>query len=113
MSKVRIYRDSYGPAQVGLFATEMPDQVMSFAMDLCRHVGVIMGTDGGVDNAGRQKVAPLPAEECATRCLDIAEAMYKLGKERGHLVVVPDLNEINAEYDAKIAERVAKQPNGI
>jgi hypothetical protein len=104
--KTRICSEhSYGDKQVKVYDTEMPNQEARFAFEMLGRFGLIAGMPDGEDSTGRQKAALLPVEETVARVFDLAHEAFRVARERGLMVALPDLNEINAEADA---ERAAK-----
>ncbi len=63
----------------------------------------------GEDGKGRAKLRLQTVDELVTRSFDIAEKAYAMAAARGHVVQLPDLNEINAKTDAKVAARSEKE----
>jgi hypothetical protein len=74
----RIYSDH--PNQVQVFATEGLDEVGRFAMALM------------LESLDAMPVA---------KAFNTAELFFKEARERGHVIKIPDLNEVNTEFDAK------------
>lgn len=96
---------NYGDRKVVAFATEMPDQEATYAFALLERWGVVAAKPDGEDSAGRQQLGVLSVEETVVRAFDVSREAFRLARERGLMLKVPDLNELNAEKDA---ERAAK-----
>jgi len=110
-TKARIERDYHGKKSVVAYETETLDHVGRLACVLVEKWGMVVAIPDGEDSAGRQRMRlPTPAE-LSSRALDIAETLMAVLRARGHVVALPDLNEINAENDrveeAKEASRRA------
>ncbi len=106
--KVRITDEhNYGDKKVSLYVTEVPNKEAEFALELLCRFGLIAGTPDGEDSTGRQKAALLPVAETVTRCFDLAHEAYRMARERGLMVTLPDVNEINADKDAERAKATA------
>lgn len=114
-TKIRIAEDRYehGKKSVEVYTTETLGEEGRLAGCLIERWGLITAEADGEDSAGRAKVRTTTPDELVTRAFDIAERFWAMARARGHVVVVPDLGEINAEYDAKIREeratKLAKQ----
>ena len=91
----------YDDKKVVLFQTESPTQEGSFALQLVERFGLIAGQPDGEDTAGRAKARMLTPVETVARAFDLAAESFRVMRERGMLVQLPDLNEINAEQDAE------------
>lgn len=106
--KVRIEREKYGhEKQVRIFHTEMPNAVAQFAMQLMEKFGTVAAIPDGEDTGGRQRCRLQTPEELVTRSFEISEFAFAQARSRGHMVQVPDLNEINKEWDEKQAAKEA------
>lgn len=99
--KVRIEDTGYAARTIVPYYTEAPDQIAQFAMELLRSHANVAGHQDGEDSTGRAKLRLQAVDELVTRSFDIAELAFKVAAERGHIVTCPDLNEINADYDAE------------
>lgn len=106
MMKVRI-SEAYGAKEVHLYRTEQLDDVASLAIHFLARWSLVAAVEDGEDSAGRQKLRLPSADEVVTRAFDIAEKSFQVARARGHMVTLPDLNEINAENDRLRAERTA------
>lgn len=105
--KVRITDEhNYGDKKVSMYVTEAPNNEAAFAFQLLSHFGLVAGKPDGEDSSGRQRATMLPVTETVARCFDLAQEAYRVARERGLMVTLPDLNEINAEKDE---ERAAKK----
>lgn len=108
--KVRITDHGYGDREVKVFDTEHPDQTASLAMNFVERWGMVCGEVDGEDSAGRQKLRLSTPDELVTRAFVIAEKLMAAARERGHMITLPDLNEINKEVDEKnAAKRLSAQ----
>lgn len=96
---------NYGDKKVTLYRTETPTMEGEFGMQLVSHFGLIAGDWDGEDSAGRAKARLLTPTEAVARAFDLAAEAFRVMRERGMLVQLPDLNEVNADVDA---ERAAK-----
>lgn len=100
--KIRIRRNGgYGEKEAIGYYPEQPDQVAHLATTLIERWGLVTGREDGEDSAGRQKLRRERPEEIVERAFDIAEEVFRVARARGHLVAMPDLNELNAELDAE------------
>ena len=100
--KFRITDESrYGDKQVQIYETEIPNAQGRFALDLVERFGLIVAQPDGEDSAGRQKAMLLPVGDVVARAFAIADEAFLALREHGLMVAVPDLNEVNAEADAK------------
>lgn len=108
--KVRICSEhDYGSKQVKVFQTEMPNAEAQFAMALVERFGLIAAEPDGEDSSGRQKGQVMPVAAVVARAFDLAQASFDAARERGWMVTLPDLNEINAESDKKRAAKEARE----
>jgi hypothetical protein len=108
--KIRVRESGYsGEKEVSTYRTEMPDDVAACAVLFLERWSLVAAMPDGEDSAGRAKLRLPTADEIVTRAFDIAEKYYATARARGHLLDLPDLNAINAEYDAEKAETVAKE----
>jgi len=103
-SKVRVNQE-YGDKQVSIFVTKMPDPIGQFAMAIIERFAIVAATPNGEDSAGRQALDLQPPVDLVKRAFDIAELAYEECNARGHLLDLPDLNEVNAANDAKRAAK--------
>lgn len=104
-TKIRIQKP-YGDKNVAvMFDTETVDNVGRLALVLIEKWSMVAAEDGGEDSAGRAKARiPSPAA-IVERAFNIAEAFWDEAARRGHVVALPDLNEINADADARDREK--------
>ncbi len=70
------------------------------AIEIAKHLALVVGKDDGEDSAGRQKIAIMPADEVALRACDIAEKMYAEFDARGWLLDLPAPREVVPEKKA-------------
>lgn len=91
----------FGEKTVVVFKKQVMTHEGELALDLLRQWGPVVGHPDGEDSAGRAKIRAMTAEETTTRAFDIAAQAMKIAADRGLIVYLPDLNEINAEIDAK------------
>ncbi|WP_428418185.1 hypothetical protein [Methylibium sp.] len=94
----------FGDKIVATYETEMPMAEAKFALELISRFGLIAGEDGGEDSAGRAKGRLMPVELVVTRSFEISMAAFAEARKRGLMLKIPDLDEINAEKDEKIAK---------
>lgn len=97
-TKIRI-QDDFGRKQVILYEIRMPDAVARLATAFIERWGMVAGMPDGEDSAGRAKLRLSTTDEIVKRAFDIAEKFVAVADARGHMIDVPDLNEINAEHD--------------
>lgn len=107
-TKTRIETDYSEKRQVVLYQTETLDNVGRLAVVLIEKWALIAAEPDGEDASGRQKMRMATPSELARRAFDIAEETWREARARGHLVALPDLNAINAEYDAKQEAKASK-----
>ena len=100
----------YSEKAVAVFKTQVMTEEGELALDLLRQWGPVVGHPDGEDSAGNSRIRPMTPEETATRAFDIAAQAMKIAAERGLIVHLPDLNEINADIDAK---RKAKETDEV
>lgn len=102
--KIRVARpeNRYDAKEVQTYVTELPDEVAQFAMELIRAHANVAGIQDGEDSCGRAKLSLQTPEDLVERSFKIAELAYGAARARGHMVPLPDLNEINAELDAEL-----------
>jgi hypothetical protein len=106
-TKVRIRDNGYGGKDVIAFVTETPDQVAAFAMDLIKMHANVAAKDDGEDSQGRARLALQTPEELVARSFKIAQLAFDTARERGLMVELPDLNEVNRERDERVAAKEA------
>lgn len=107
--KVRVSAESYyGEKRVGTYVTEMPNEEAQMAFNFLQHWGMVAAKNTGEDTSGRSKIDVLPVDETVARAFDMAELAYSEARRRGHMIEVPDLNEINEKFDAKTRKREAE-----
>jgi hypothetical protein len=98
--KVRIV-DEYDHKKPELYHTEHPNEVATYAMMLIDKHAMVAALPDGEDSAGRMKLRIQTPKELVDRSFAIAELAYTTARLRNHMIDVPDLKELNAEYDAK------------
>ena len=99
----------YGDKKVVMFHTEMPNSEGTFAMQLVERFGMVAGEWDGEDTAGRAKARLMTPAETVARAFAIAAESFRVMRERGMLVPLPDLNEINAGQDAARAAKSERE----
>lgn len=106
-TKTRVARTAskFDDKNVVVYTTETFDQEANIALVLIEKWGLVAAMPDGEDSAGRAKLRLPTPQELATRALDIAQEFTALARKRGHVVLLPDLNEINKEQDDKAAAR--------
>lgn len=103
--KPRVCEVGYdGDKAVTVYFTETLNQEAKLAADLIERWGLVAAMPDGEDSAGRAKLRLPTADELVTRAMFIAERLWAMARERGHIVTLPDLNEVNVENDAVRAE---------
>jgi menaquinone-dependent protoporphyrinogen IX oxidase len=97
-TKVRDRKDggSYDDKEVTVYSTQIPDATAVLAMQYLERWSMVAAMPDGEDSSGRAKLRLPTTEEVVARAYDIAERAVSMAKERGHVIDVPDLNEINA-----------------
>ena len=105
--KVRIADEhNYGDKRIIVYNDEAPSQEANLAMVLLEKWGPVCAMPDGEDSAGRAKSRAMTPAETVKHAFDIAAEAMRVARERGLMIALPDLNEINAEKDA---ERLAKK----
>jgi len=99
VSKKDIYE--FKEKHVTVYRTEQLQPIAEAAFIFLEKWGMVQASDAGEDSAGRAKTSLMSSVETVRRAFDIAEEAYRVARERGLLLQLPDLNEINAEVDAK------------
>lgn len=100
--KYRITEEhDYGSRVVKMYRTEMPSFEAELAFILLEKWGPVCAMPDGEDSAGRAKVRGMTPAETVQHAFDIASEAMRTAHARGLMVAIPDLNEINAEVDAK------------
>ncbi len=104
--KTRITTEhNYGDKRVLVYQIEAPNQQGQFMMELVGRFGLIAAQPSGEDSAGRMTLEVMPVSEVVARACDLAQASFDAMRERGWMVALPDLNEINADQDKKAAAK--------
>lgn len=103
-TRITTKHGAYDDKEVLLFHTEHPDVVASFAMNIIEKHAMVAADGDGEDSSGRAKLRLQTPEELVERSFRIAELTMEKARSTGHMVALPDLNEINADVDAKRAE---------
>lgn len=101
--KVRI-EHGYEGKDVRLYKTEVFDEVAGFASALIERWGLVAAMPDGEDSSGRARLRLPTTDELVKRAFDIAEATFAEAAARSHVIPLPDLNEINADIDARRAD---------
>lgn len=100
-TRARIETEYSGKKTVVAYETESLDNVGRLAIVLIEKWGLVAATPDGEDTAGRAKALLPSNSELVERALDIAALFYAEARTRGHVVTLPDLNEINEGLDKK------------
>lgn len=100
-TKARIEKKYGREKDVVVYETETFDVAGRLAAVLVERWGLVAAKFDGEDSAGRAKMALPSVREVVERAFDMAEGFMSEAKRRGHLVEIPDLNEVNAENDEK------------
>lgn len=98
-TKPRIETDYSGKKQVVVYTTTSLDEPARLAGVLIEKWALVAAAPDGEDSAGRAKARLLTPEELVDRAIAVSERFYEVMRARGHLVDLPDLNEINEAYD--------------
>lgn len=97
---VRVSRVRFRDESISVEYGEIPCQEAKFALDLLERFGLVNGTIGGEDSAGRAVVRHASVEETVKRAFDLAEAAFAEARARDWLVPVPlPLIEVEAEVE--------------
>ena len=107
-SKVRIER-RYDEAEIRVYKDEVFDEVSGFAAMLIDKWGLVAAMPDGEDSAGRSRLRLPTPTELTDRAFAIAEALFAKAEATGHIVKLPDLNELNAVYDEKRAANLVRR----
>lgn len=102
-TKTRI--TSYSDKTVALYDTETFGQIGRLAVIMLEKWGPVVGVPDGEDSQGRAKTREATPKEVVARAFDIAEEAWRVARERDLIIPLPDLNEINADADAKREEK--------
>ena len=94
---------NYGERQVETYSIEKPHEEASLAFIFLEKWGMVSGAPDGEDSTGRQQSRLLTPHEVVKRGFDIAALAMKEARDRGLMLEVPDLDEVNRE------EKEAKQ----
>lgn len=108
-TKPRIETDYSGKKQVVVYTTTSLDEPARLAGVLIEKWALVAAAPDGEDSAGRAKARLLTPEELVDRAIGVSERFYEVMRARGHLVDLPDLNEINDAYDAKSETKDSKR----
>lgn len=98
----------YGDHEVIIYREHAANEVATLAFDLIERWGLVAAMPDGEDSAGRAKLRLPTSAELVARAFAIAEQALSCAHERGHMIALPDLNEVNAAVDAKRAARTPK-----
>lgn len=101
---VRIRRERYGDTTVAIFQKETVDQEGAFAFALIERWGMVAAKGDGEDSSGRAKLALMTPQELVERAFETVRLAWQEARKRGLMVDCPDLNELNAERDKKLAK---------
>jgi hypothetical protein len=115
MTAVRIHseHDRYDEKSVTVYETEIPNQEARFGMEIISRWAMVAAKDAGEDSAGRHRVQLATEQEVVNRAFTIANLAFTHMRAMGLLVKVPDINEVNAERDAKKTAKNAKEKEVI
>lgn len=91
--------------KVVMYRTEMPNYEAEYALQLLERWAIVAGKPDGEDSAGRQRLALPEISELVARAFDVSQEAFRVARERGLMLALPDLNWINAEKDAERAEK--------
>lgn len=108
-TKPRLEVNYEGKTTVTMYNTEVCDDVAVLASVLVEKWALVAAAPDGEDSAGRAKMRLLTPDELVERSVLIAERFFETMRARGYLVAVPDLNEVNVEYDAKAKAKAARE----
>lgn len=96
--------DRYDHKAIVVYKTGVLDPVAELAVDLIVKHAMVAAVGNGEDSSGRQCFRLQTPEELVQRSFEIATRTFEVAAERGLIVDLPDLNELNADYDAAKAE---------
>ena len=88
------WRNEFGKPIVGLHNTKRPNSKACLAIELMKHLAIILAEPDGEDSAGRQKLKMMPAETVAARACNIAEAAFRNFEARGWCLDAPSYDEL-------------------
>lgn len=100
---------SYGEKAVKLYRTEAPTMEAEYALLMLERCGLVAADMDGEDSAGRQKIKMFPVKDTVERAFDLAQEAFRVARSRGLMAQLPDLNEVNADVDARRAAKQAKE----
>lgn len=82
---------------VTIHEREIPDLTARLTIRLIEQHGIIAGSDGGEDSAGRAKIIESHPAHVAQRAYDIASNLVRILREGGHFAVMPKIHETETE----------------
>ena len=106
-----VRRNSYGETKLPSLVVhrrEQPTDEARFAMAILERWAMVQGQTDGEDSAGRSKLKLMPVDEAVRRACDISDGAYAAFRERGWMLDIPSLNELEEEIEA----RENKKENG-
>lgn len=108
--QVRIVDHGYaGPKTIECMKTEALDEVGSLASQFVDRWGMVAGLPDGEDSSGRAKLRLATVQETVDRAFAMAEEIYSQARIRGRIIDIPNMNQINADYDQDRAEERQKE----
>lgn len=80
---------------VEIYETQTPTLEGKLALDFITRWGMVASVEDGVDQTGRAKFRLLTPSEVVERAFDTADIAATCLRERGWMVDLPDLEEVN------------------
>jgi len=87
--------EKYGQKGVMIHDTELFEEEFKMAIEMVHRWGMVAGVDAGEDSSGRAKVRLATPEEVVTRAFTCVNLLLQGARDRGLIVKVPDLSELN------------------
>jgi hypothetical protein len=95
--------NTYGDKEVKVFEREFLTKEAAYAFELIQKWGMILGIEDGEDSSGRAKNRPATPQEVVDRAFEVTDLFFTRAREKGFVIDLPDLNEINAVVKKEIA----------
>lgn len=96
MLQIKIQK-KYGGNSLLTHETEHLDQEARLAVEMAARWGMVAAIEDGEDSAGRQKLRLSTPEEIAERAFQVAHYMMAKARERGLIVIAPDISVFDEE----------------
>ncbi len=87
-----------------------PQEIIKDAMSLVERWGMVAGTTGTEDSAGRAKVELATVEQVVERAIDTTELFFERARQKGWIVYLPDVEELAAQEDEAAQARLQSDP---